>query len=62
MNISEYEHTHVSGYTGYTEISTLERVYRNIQIHCIRKTRVDARCLHSKNCRYKNILILVYGA
>ena len=28
-----YERPHVSGYTAYTEISTLESVYRNLRIH-----------------------------
>ena len=28
-----YERPHVSGYTAYTEISTLESVYRKIRIH-----------------------------
>ena len=28
-----YERPHVSGYTAYTEISTLDSVYRNLRIH-----------------------------
>ena len=28
-----YERPHVCGYTAYTEISTLESVYRNFRIH-----------------------------
>ena len=28
-----YERPHVSGYTAYTEISTLESLYRNLRIH-----------------------------
>ena len=28
-----YERPHVSGHTAYTEISTLESVYRNLRIH-----------------------------
>ena len=28
-----YERPHVPGYTAYTEISTLESVYRNLRIH-----------------------------
>ena len=28
-----YERPHVSGYTAYTEISTLESVHRNLRIH-----------------------------
>ena len=28
-----YERPHVSGYTAYTEISTLESIYRNLRIH-----------------------------
>ena len=28
-----YERPHVSGYTAYTEISTLESVYGNLRIH-----------------------------
>ena len=28
-----YERPHVSGYTAYTEISTLESVYRNLRLH-----------------------------
>ena len=28
-----YERPHVSGYTAYTEISTLESVYRTLRIH-----------------------------
>ena len=28
-----YERPHVSGYTAYTEISTLESVYRNLRMH-----------------------------
>ena len=28
-----YERPHVSGYTAYTEISTLESVYKNLRIH-----------------------------
>ena len=28
-----YKRPHVSGYTAYTEISTLESVYRNLRIH-----------------------------
>ena len=31
--IYEYERPHVSGYTAYTEISTMESVYRNLRIH-----------------------------
>ena len=31
--IYAYERPHVSGYTAYREISTLESVYRNLQIH-----------------------------
>ena len=31
--IDGYERPHVSGYTAYTEISTLESVYRNLRIH-----------------------------
>ena len=31
--IYEYERPHVSGYTAYREISTMENVYRNLRIH-----------------------------
>ena len=38
-----YERPHVSGYTAYTEISTLDSVYRNLRI------RVDGALKVSKN-------------
>ena len=44
-----YERPHVSGYTAYTEISTLESVYRiSGYTERIRRTRVDARCIRIK--------------
>ena len=61
-----YERPHVSGYTAYTEISTLESVYRNLPIHraytadmCGRQVPDDP---HKKFCGYKNLRIRVDGA
>ena len=59
-----YEHAHVSGYTAYTEISTLESVYRNLLILRAYTADTCGREVypHKKICGYKNLRIRVDGA
>ena len=59
-----YERPHVSGYTAYTEISTLESVYRNLRIHRAYTADTCGRQVypHKKICGYKNLRIRVDGA
>ena len=59
-----YERPHVSGYTAYTEISTLESVYRNLRIHRAYTADTCGRQVypHKKICGYKNLRIRVGGA
>ena len=59
-----YERPHVSGYTAYTEVSTLESEYRNLRIHRAYTADTCGRLVypHKKICGYKNLLIRVDGA
>ena len=59
-----YEHPHVSGYTEYTEISTLESVYRNLRLHRAYMADTCGRYVypHKKICGYKSLRIRVDGA
>ena len=58
-----YERPHVSGYTAYTEISTLESVYRNLQIHRAYTADTCGHKVypHKKICGYKSLRIRVDG-
>ena len=58
-----YERPNVSGYTAYTEIFTLESVYRKLRIHRAYTADTRGRYVYPHRiCRYKNLRVCVDGA